>query len=186
MSKTEEELRACESCGATIYPEHIAKGHAEYWGGKLLCPHCLQEKRTIAAVNPAAAYAEDDTDEQEPIVLSLDEDSSDAARRPTEIRAFGGGPAGGIATEPGGGTAFGVALTDAKYQRPLLPDSLQATRCRTFHSKLNDASMAHMNDTINEWADGNPEIRIKFATSCVGVFEGKSSSDPHMIVTVFY
>jgi len=65
---------------------------------------------------------------------------------------------------------------------PTLPT---ATRCRTFHSKLNEGAVAFMNDQINTWIDENPDLRIKFATSSIGVFEGKHA-DPNLILTIFY
>ncbi|MHC4093662.1 MAG: hypothetical protein ACYSVY_25895, partial [Planctomycetota bacterium] len=80
----------------------------------------------------------------------------------------------------------GDALRDeAKYTRRLNPTVQTATRCRTFHTKLNDSAVAFMNDQINTWVDTNPDISIKFATSAIGIFEGKHS-DPNLIVTVFY
>ena len=42
-----------------------------------------------------------------------------------------------------------------------------------------------MDSMINEWTDKNPQIDIKFATSSIGIFEGKRM-EPHLIVTVFY
>lgn len=185
MAKTDEELQECGSCGATIYPEHVKKGSADYFGGKLLCPHCLQEKRAIAAVNPAAAYRDAAADDaaDEPIALTIDTDAEDnevpdAGGSSTQIRAFGGGPAGG--------TAYGAPAGSAGFRRPLLEDAANATRCRTFHCKLTDSSMAHLNEMVNEWVDEHPEIQIKFATSCIGIVEGKSSQDQHLLLTVFY
>ncbi|MFH1746268.1 MAG: hypothetical protein ABIG44_04415 [Planctomycetota bacterium] len=185
MSKTDEELQECGQCGASIYPEHVKKGTADYFGGKLLCPHCLQEKKAIAAVNPAAAYHDNAADAavEEPIALALEaEDEMDMSSSPggssTQIRAFGGGPAGG--------TAYGAQAQGTKFKRPLLEDSESATRCRTFHCKLTDSSLLHLDEMVNEWVDDNPEIHVKFATSCIGILEGKSSQDPHLLLTVFY
>ena len=181
MSKTEEDFKTCESCGAMIYPEHIKKHAAEYWGGKLLCPHCLHEKKLISFVNPAAAYADDNARDDKPIALVMDDRTDDkpAQESPsTSIRAFGGGP--------DGRGAPGAAAAETQYRRPLLENSPNATRCRMFHCKLNNSSFAHLTETMNEWVDSHDGIEIKFATSSVGPIEGKSSSDQHLIVTVFY
>ena len=185
MSKDkEEEVKSCESCGASIYQEHIKKGAADLFAGKLLCPHCLQQKKEIAAVNPAAAYSEGEpAQDDEPLTLLVDEDEGEegvtASKPPTEIRSFGGGPSGG--------TSYGAPVPDEDlYRRSLQPESPHATRCRTFHGKLTDASMAHMNQVMNEWVDRNPDIEIKFATSCIGLVVGKSSQDLNIFVTVFY
>ena len=183
MSKDkQEEVKSCELCSASIYPEHLKKGAADFFAGKLLCPHCLQQKKEIAAVNPAAAYADSGpTQEDEPLTL-LVEDEDEVISTPkssTQIRSFGGGPSGG--------TSHGAPVPEEDhYRRPLQPESPHATRCRTFHAKLTDASMAHMNQLINEWVDKHPEIEIKFAMNCIGMVEGKSSQDPNIFVTVFY
>lgn len=179
MSKSEEDIKTCEACGASVYPEHIKRGTADFFGGKLMCPHCLSEKKAIAAVNPAMAYRKDaDEDADEPIALAVDEEDPSAGSS-TQIKAFG---EGGIS----GGTTYGAPAMDDRYRRPLEPNAATGTRCRTFHCKLTDASLGHLNDAINEWADAHDDVRIKFATSCIGVFEGKSTSDAHLIVTVFY
>jgi len=181
MSKGEEHVKACEMCGASIYPEHIKKHTADHWMGKLLCGHCLKERRAIAAVNPAAAYADTLAKaEPEPLTIALDDDTEPATEKSsTQIRAVGGGGRSG-------GTTFGAPFVEGRYKRSLEPNSPRATRCRTFHCKLTDSSLAHLNDMINEWVDSHDGIQLKFATNCIGVMEGKSSSDPNLFVTVFY
>jgi len=79
----------------------------------------------------------------------------------------------------------GFSLGSHKLRRPLLTGVPAATRCRVFHCKLADGAFGHMTEQINEWADSDDAIEIKFASSCIGVVEGKHS-DPHLIVTVFY
>jgi hypothetical protein len=179
----EPELKTCADCGATIYPEHLERRLAVESDGKLLCAHCWQEQRAatggsataaaarLSAADPAAPGRE------EALVLAAEESGASDARESTAIRAFGGGLSG---------AAQGAArVRQVQLRRPLMPGTPNATRCRSFHCKLTDAAVAHMNDQINEWADGDDGIEIKFATSCIGVIEGKHA-DPHMIVTVFY
>ena len=60
-----------------------------------------------------------------------------------------------------------------------------AIHVKTFHCKLADAPIVHLNEQINEWVDTHADVEIKFATTTVGVLEGKHS-DPHLIVIVFY
>ncbi|MCG3125919.1 MAG: hypothetical protein CHACPFDD_00746 [Phycisphaerae bacterium] len=166
-----DETRSCQECGATIYPEHLDKHTAGTWMGKLLCPHCLQEKKHLAdaAFAPAAIAAE-------PLASAIALAAADqpaAAPAPRPIRAFGGAP-------------IGRSVESAyQFRRPTLADPAMATRCRTFHCKLNDASISMMNQQLNEWVDAHDDVAIKFATSSVGVFEGKHA-DPNLIVTVFY
>ncbi|MBI5864524.1 MAG: hypothetical protein HZB38_08460 [Planctomycetes bacterium] len=127
MSTTPSQFKTCDECGATIYPEHIETNAAGRVAGKLLCPHCLAERRP-----------------------------------------GGGGPA-----------------SNMHFSRPMLSGSPNATRCRTFHAKLADAALSHLDEQINQWADAQPDVEIKFATTAIGVVEGKHA-DPHLIVTVFY
>lgn len=129
MSTVNAEFKTCDACGATIYPEHLENHTAERYAGKLLCPHCLAEKRPTA-----------------------------------------------VTSAPG---------HDPAFRRPLMKDATTATRCRTFHAKLADGALAHLDEQINLWVDSREDVQIKFATSTIGVVEGKHS-DPHLIVTIFY
>lgn len=173
MAEEPEHLQSCDACGATVYPEHIDSNRAGRVEGKLLCIHCMAEKRA-SADDVVDAEVVDDS------ISLVDEDDEGAGGRRTQIRSFGGGP-GGMSDSIAGE----MASHERDFQRPLLKGQPSATRCRTFHSKLNDASMVYMNDQINAWVDAHEDIEIKFATSTIGVVEGKHA-DPHLIVTVFY
>ena len=159
MSDETQEFETCEACGASIYPEHLEQHTAERWEGKLLCPHCLKESRD--AGNEVASELVSLVDDDKPRVVG---------GKSSRIQFSGGG--------------LGAQDTEHKYQRILL-NGPAATRCRTFHCKLTDASFGHINEQINEWADAHEDVAIKFATSSVGVVEGKHN-DPHLIITVFY
>jgi len=182
MADEPEALKTCDECGATIYPEHLVRGVAQEWNGRLLCIHCLKERGAAA---PAVGVPPEAPSADIPIALADDEETPSVLglkggvtyeTKPTAIRAFGGGP---------GGMAEGISVSEKNLRRPLLKDSPNATRCRIFHCKLADPAMAYMCEQINEWADSREDIQIKFATSCIGVVEGKHA-DPHLIVTVFY
>jgi hypothetical protein len=178
MPGQDEHFEACAECGATIYPEHLESGVAEQWEGKLLCPFCLREKRGRSAAGSMPSMKVGPGDPLalvEPESPGLGEGPIAYDRKPTAIRSIGGGPRGMPVGE----------VVERAYRRPLLKDQPNATRCRTFHCKLADGAIAYMNDQINEWADSDEGIEIKFATSCIGVVEGKHV-DPHLIVTVFY
>jgi hypothetical protein len=181
VSKAEEELQQCEACGATVYPEHIKSGTADRWMGKLLCRHCLDEKRQIAAVNPAAALGDSEAAaDDRPMTILLDDGDEAPAAHATEIAPFGGGHP---ASDKSG---HGMPIPEGQFRRSLAPDSPYATRCRTFHTKLADSAVAHLNTMINEWVDASDDVRIKFATSSVGLVIGKSSQDLNLFITVFY
>ncbi len=180
MPATEEVFQNCESCGASIYPEHLQKHTADRWNGKLLCCHCLMEQRDGGAADPAAIpfEAEVDVSLAEPVAVGAGVASGGGAGTgappAAQIRAFGSSGSIGVAGSAG-----------HRFRRALAPESPHATRCRTFHAKLADAAIVHMNEQINEWVDANDDVAVKFATSTIGVVEGKHS-DPHLIVTVFY
>lgn len=74
---------------------------------------------------------------------------------------------------------------DDQFKRPLSAHNEPATRVRTFHGKLTEAGLAHMDETINEWIDAHPDVFIKSSNSTIGVFESKTK-EPHIFVTVFY
>ncbi len=161
--------RVCQGCGATIYSEHLDTGIAGYHGGKLMCPHCLEEAASAADRTASGA----DTDDLEVISLADEDPAASSKGGGAQIKAFGSE------------SHIGATFDDLNVERPLNPDASAATRCRTFHAKLNDGAVAFMNRQVNEWVDSDPNITIKFATSTIGVYEGKKA-DPHLILTVFY
>ncbi len=171
-------IQTCGSCGSSVYPEHIASGKAAETEGKLLCALCLVDyKRThhvdetrYAGQTTMRAPGESDVGER----IALAEDSGSSSLGSTQVRAFGQDTLAGATIHD-----------DSQYKRPLLGPGEGATRCRTFHAKLNDGAVGFMNRQICDWADANPEISIKFASTTMGVWEGKKS-DPTLIVTVFY
>lgn len=110
-----------------------------------------------------------------PIALEPEEEDIPQESGMSKIKAFGGT----------GIQAAQTALDESSLKRDLQQTGRGATRCRTFHAKLNDGSIAYMNNQINQWVDANPHIEIKFATSSVGVVEGKHA-EPHLILTMFY
>ncbi len=182
MAASEEALESCQECGASIYPEHLAKHAAEKYHGKLLCPHCLHERRAAESASPADLRPESGDITSEPanatIALARDDETPDnptpvEVSKSRSIKAFSGG------------ITAGQAVDEVKFRRPVQQNVPYATRCRTFHAKLNEASISYLDRTINEWADAHDEIEIKFATSTIGMFEGKHA-DPNLIVTVFY
>lgn len=81
--------------------------------------------------------------------------------------------------------AIGSGLSEIAMKRPLNRTGRGATRIRTFHAKLSEAAVRHLDYQVNLWLEQNPEIEIKFANSTVGIWEGKHP-EPAMILTVFY
>ena len=88
-----------------------------------------------------------------------------------------------------GRSAFSVADATGpetyEYKRPLNQSGQGATRLRIFHSKISNGAVRHLEKTVNQWLDNNPEIEIKFSTTTVGTWEGKHA-EPNLILTIFY
>ncbi|MBI4580166.1 MAG: hypothetical protein HY718_10720 [Planctomycetes bacterium] len=150
-------VMTCDTCGASIYREHIDRGLAGRWAGHLLCPHCLAEKR-----GPVASDAEH--------VSGADE-------------AEGGPHPGRSSTYTG---LAGLSALDAyHYKRPLLPAGHGATRLRIFHCKLSEGPVLNLNQQINEWLDMHPDVEVKFAQTTIGTWEGKHM-EQHIILALYY
>lgn len=180
MSAETKKVRNCDECGATIPREDFLSHAAARYKGKLLCAKCVQEVKDQLAVqrkpNPDSSSPKLLTDELEPIKLPFSFVEEDDKPRVVA------GPSDQIHGVSGLAT---FQYKEREYKRSLQKGVPVATRCRTFHCKLSDASFANLNDQINEWADGNDDVEIKFAISNIGVVEGKHA-DPHLIITVFY
>ncbi len=116
----------------------------------------------------------DQAEEDEPLDL-VDMEIDEATGTPTQIKAYGGRGARAAARE---------LRHEETLKRPLNLTGKGATRARTFHGKLNDAALAMMDQTINEWVD-NTGIEIKSSSSCIGIFQAKKP-EPHLFLTVCY
>jgi hypothetical protein len=160
----------CEECGASVYRQHVTSGIARYEGGKLMCSVCVSEyERSHDAAESGV------TEEFAPIELdSNGDDDVHVDLSSSRIRS---------ATASTLGQSKG--WDDEKYGRQLDPRAISSTRCRTFHSKLSGPALEFMNNQLNDWVDTQGNITIKFATSTIGIFEGKHA-EPHLILTVFY
>jgi len=191
MSGDEQKIRICDQCGAVISNEELRRQAAARYHGRLLCPRCVQElKARLAAGRHADAHVPSPTpvptvsdvpaagEQARPVELGdaplalVESDEQPSAEVSTRLHGFSGGE-------------MTVSRPERHYNRALLRGPHGATRCRTFHCKLTDASFQHLNDQINEWVDQRDDIEIKFAVNTVGVVEGKHA-DPHLIVTIFY
>jgi hypothetical protein len=131
------------------------------------------------APDPSGVASPDDTatggpaGQEEPIGL-VEEPAGPEQTGERKIRSFGEGA-----------ITAGQGRVETSHLKRGLVQGATATRCRTFHCKLSEASVAYMNNQINEWTDSDPEIEIKFATCSIGIFEGKHA-EQHLIMTVFY
>jgi hypothetical protein len=60
-----------------------------------------------------------------------------------------------------------------------------ACRVRSFHGKYSEQGLEYLDNAINEWLDGHPEVEVKFVTSTVMTFEGKIR-EPALVLNVWY
>ena len=173
MSGETSGTRTCDKCRVSIPDEDFRQQLAARYKGKTLCQKCTAEvkARIMAAKKTEAAEATADDPSDVPVVLMEDILAAPDENAPSQIHAFS--------------SAASAAQKQKEYRRPLLTNSRNATRCRTFHCKLTDASLDNINDMINDWVDEHDDIEIKYALSDIGVVEGKHA-DPHLIITVFY
>ena len=111
--------------------------------------------------------------EEESIDL-VDVEAEESGQTPTQIRAFGRGAR----------AAASELRHEEVLKRSLNVTGQGATRTCTFHSKLNDAALALMDQAINEWIDSGG-IEVKYVSSCMGIFEGKKP-EPHLFLSVWY
>ena len=169
MRKEQQEVTSiCQGCGASVYKQHLDSGIARYEDGKLLCSHCVVDFEKSHENSTDAGF--------EPIEFDDEERPSDRLSESSKHKIHG-------ATT----TTLGAvgAWDEARFKRRLNPESVGATRCRTFHCKLSGGAVDFMNAQVNDWLDQNPDIVIKFSNSCIGNFEGKHT-EPNLIVTIFY
>jgi len=158
-----EQIKKCDLCGATIYPEHIHSGRAAIVDEKLLCPICLNEEKS----KTKAPLSANDGDAG---VTLIDEAEMEKSGRKI-IKAFGG--------------ESQRKLDETQLQRALHKTGSGATRVKIFHTKMNDGAVEFLAQNINEWVDQNPDVDIKIVQTTVGTWEGKHP-EPHLILTVWY
>lgn len=181
--------KRCHGCGGEITPTEIIERKAGLVQGVLLCPQCVEEKRRGLAqaraaggapppsaqpVPPSAQPVAAPAGRVEDEVISLISDDEMPTGKSQMIRSFAEG------------STLGGAHHDEKLKRPLAGPEQGATRTRTFHSKLTDAGLANMDETINDWLDNHPEIFIKNAATSIDIFEGGKVKERHLFITVFY
>jgi len=59
-----------------------------------------------------------------------------------------------------------------------------AIHVKSFHCKLNEESLHHLDDQINRWLDAHPQYEVKLVTSSIGEWRGKTK-EPNLIIQVW-
>lgn len=103
-------------------------------------------------------------------IALVDEDTSGQPAISSNIKAFG---------------VAGPGQSSKQWQRKAHVTGQGACRVRTFHGKLSDQGMDHMDNVINSWLDNHPEVEVKLVTTSIGQFEGKIR-EPALVVNVWY
>lgn len=76
------------------------------------------------------------------------------------------------------------ASKEYAWQRPASNAGTGATHVKSFHCKIHDEGLKHLDEQINEWLDQHPEFDVKFVTTTVGDWKAKSI-EPAVIVQVW-
>lgn len=99
------------------------------------------------------------------------------------------GTAGGTAEQAPKIRAFdqrfgGGEASESKWKRRPTASGAGAVHVKSFHCKLNNESLDYLDAQINEWLDGHPECDVKFVTTAVGEWTGKTR-EPNLIVQLW-
>ncbi len=82
-------------------------------------------------------------------------------------------------------TAFGSdKKQESNWARIPHATGTGASHVKTFHSKLTDDALGYIDTQINEWLDENPTYEVKFVSTTIGTFTGKTK-EPHLICQVW-
>lgn len=127
-----------------------------------------EEEVSLSLDEEQAGEAAEEEEEEEPIRL-VDDEPSETGR---SVKAFGSAAAGGVAKKD-------------RFNRALNATGKGATRCRVFHSKIQESSLEYMENQINEWLDADETIEVKHVGHVIGTMEGKRP-EPNVIVMVWY
>jgi hypothetical protein len=107
----------------------------------------------------------------------------------TEARSpDGGGGGGGSLGATPKITAFEAKLGkrhEDSWARTPNTAGTGAIHVRTFHCKLNEDSIAYLDQQVNEWLDAHPQYEVKFSTMQVGEWTGKLGKEAHLIMSVW-
>jgi hypothetical protein len=82
-------------------------------------------------------------------------------------------------------TSIGNVSHQDNFRRATTVSGHGAVRVRSFHGRLSDEGIVYMDSKINEWLDTHPDIEVKFATTTVGLYDGKIK-EPALIVNIWY
>jgi len=74
---------------------------------------------------------------------------------------------------------------EKEYKRAAIMTGNGACHIKSFHCHLSDDGLRHLDTRINDWLDAHGQYEVKFVTSNIGLWDGKTK-DPELIVNVWY
>lgn len=152
------DVKLCSRCGTSISGQAIIDGQAKLVGGELVCAECVS--KAPASPEPVGAG-------QDPLKLDVE-----AEEGGEEITIFGG-------------AEMDAEQEEKSYRREPSATGQGAVRVKTFDTKLSRSAFAIMDQMINEWLD-ETGYEVKHVTSAIGDIHGKTTTEPHLIINVWY
>jgi len=171
------DVKVCGKCGVSIAGQAIIDGKARLMNGQLLCEECAASAATPAPARPAPSQNSEAIAlpvDDGPIILGQNQGSGEGSENATaadEITIFGG--------------AAMQHRAELNYKRQPTPTGQGAVRVKTFDSKLSRAAFEVLDEQINLWLD-ETGYEVKQVTTNIGEIHGKTSSEPHLIINIWY
>ena len=82
-------------------------------------------------------------------------------------------------------TAFGRKKRhEEEWSRTPNTTGTGAIHVKTFHAKLTDDALVHVDQGVNEWLDAHPQYEVKLVSTTVGTMTGKVK-EPHVVCQVW-
>lgn len=210
------DVKICDECGASVYPEHIGAQKAGYRAGKLFCVHCFAEHREsqivigvdeVASPTTAAA-ASPSVPTTKAVTASTDDDellSLDLGPEPAPSDSAVAGNEKDLPVSAAGDENTGAAKSASAMIKPLSTGRFGATALTTahkfkrhpHHDELGAIRCRIFHAKLNEGALKFMQDQINewiddnadITVKHVGTNVGiveGKSPEPHLVVTVFY
>ncbi len=137
-------------------------------------------------------------------LLELLEDAPAKTKTPSSAGSVSGGSVSGGSVAGGsvaGGSVAGAASTappkrivafggdekkfNENFKRRTTVIGNGACRVKSFHGKYSDEGLRYLDNAINLWLDEHVDVEVKFVTSTVMTFEGKTR-EPALVLNCWY
>ncbi len=197
------DVKVCSKCGASIPGQDIIDGKAKLINGELVCGKCAGSVAAGTAQSseeaPGQAKSQSSPKAGGSISMPEQEPEKETGPAPTQSRpqtqptrnpSRDDSPLKLEDTEEetaeivvrGGG---GAERKERQYQHKPNVTGEGAIRVRTFDTKLSRAAFQTLDEMVNGWLDENG-FEVKHVTACIGDIHGKTTTEPHLIINVWY